>query len=73
MHKLIRCVTRCMCEHACVCVHTAVSIRAQDDSLRGIYSENVNEFLSKSIFEEPYVSVEEKKEEKKTESRCLTG
>lgn len=42
-------------------------IWAETDSLRGIYCENVNEFLTKSIFEEPYVSVEGKwkKKEKK--------
>lgn len=46
-----------------------MSIQAQDDSLRGIYGENVNEFLSMSIFEEPYVSVEGKKKKTKKKNR----
>lgn len=41
--------------------------------IRGIHCENVNGFLTKSIFEEPYVSVERKKRRrKKKTARCLT-
>lgn len=55
-----------------VCV--LVNIRAESDSLRRIYCVNMNESLTRSIFEEPCVSVEGKKtEEEKTFSRCLTG
>lgn len=59
-----------------VCVFLCVRIWADSDSLRGIYCENVNEFLTKSIFEEPYVAVEgekKKREKKNAGSRCLTG
>ena len=51
-----------------VCVFLCVHIWVDSDSLRGIYCENVNEFLTKSIFEEPYVAVEGEK--KKREKKC---
>lgn len=47
----------------------SVTTWAGSDSLRGIYCENVNELLTKSIFEEPCVSVEGKKEEKRGEKK----
>lgn len=40
--------------------------------IRGIYCENLNEILAKSIFEEPYVSTEGVGAGGATASRCLT-
>lgn len=57
MLQLMRSATLALC--------LLVSIRAESDSLRGIHCENVNEFLTRSIFEEPCVSVKRKKKRRK--------